>query len=85
MVGAVICALYAWLGVQAAGAVIAGYAITGAVLGAIAAVVLAILFKLLELAIKLLVICVQIALVHVHGVSKAATPAIGARAMYHVR
>lgn len=62
MVGAVICALYAWLGVHAAGAVIAGYAMAGAVLGAAAAVVLAILVKLLELAIKLLVICVQIAL-----------------------
>jgi len=59
--GAALCALYAWLGTHAAGAGIAAYAIAGAGAGAAAAVVLAILAKLLELAIKLLVIGVQIA------------------------
>lgn len=59
--GAALCALYAWLGVHGAGVVIAAYAIAGAGVGAVAAVVLAILAKLLELAIKLFIICMQIA------------------------
>lgn len=61
--GAVLCALYAWLVISGSFALIAGYALAGAAVGAVAAVALAVAVKVFEIAVKLLVVSLKIAIV----------------------
>jgi len=54
--------LYASLGVHATVILATGYAVVGAILGAIAAVAVAVDVKLVTVALKVLVICLKIAM-----------------------
>jgi hypothetical protein len=60
---AVLGALYAWLVIHGGFAVIGGYALAGAAVGAVAAIALAIAVKVFELAVKLVVVCLKVGVV----------------------